>query len=311
MSDVVDMRDAFFDQLYQYISQDKSVMILTADHGAFGLKKIEKDFPSQYLNVGIAEQAMISVAAGLAKCGKKVYVYAINNFVSLRVLEQVNIDICAMGLDVNIVGVGAGFTYSTDGPTHQGLQDLSAMSCIPKLNIYNVSDAESTKEVAKSSYEEKGPKYIRIEKGRVDSVYSDEENISNKCNILSNSSDKIGIISTGFMTHVCLDVVNGLKDSGTNVSLLDIIRVKPLEERSIVEYAKGKNIIVVEENIKSGGIGEKIGCILKENNHTNKFKIVSLQDDFHFEFNDREKIHKKLKIGRDDIEAAILKMGVI
>ena len=118
MSSPVDMRDAFFNQLYHYISIDKNVVILTADHGAFGLKKIEQDFPEQYYNIGIAEQALISIAAGLAKCGKKVYVYAINNFVSLRVLEQVNVDLCAMNLDVNIIGVGAGFTYSTDGPTH-------------------------------------------------------------------------------------------------------------------------------------------------------------------------------------------------
>ena len=98
------MRDAFFDELHHIIAKDKNTVILTADHGAFGLKKIEEAYPEQYINVGIAEQALISVAAGLAKCGKKVYVYAINNFVSLRVLEQINIDLCAMNLDVNIIG---------------------------------------------------------------------------------------------------------------------------------------------------------------------------------------------------------------
>ena len=117
MNKNIDMRDAFFDKLYEYIAKDKNVLILTADHGAFGLQKIEKDYPSQYYNVGISEQNMISVASGLALTGKKVYVYAINNFVTLRAIEQINIDICSMNLDVNIIGVGAGFTYGTDGPT--------------------------------------------------------------------------------------------------------------------------------------------------------------------------------------------------
>ena len=120
----VDMRDAFFNGVYEVIRDNKDAIILTADHDAFGLSKIEKEFPKQFFNVGISEQNMISVAAGLAKSGKIVYVYSINNFITLRSLEQVNVDLCQMNLNVNLIGVGAGFTYSTDGPTHQGMQDM-------------------------------------------------------------------------------------------------------------------------------------------------------------------------------------------
>ena len=200
MSSPVDMRDAFFNQLYHYISIDKNVVILTADHGAFGLKKIEQDFPEQYYNIGIAEQALISIAAGLAKCGKKVYVYAINNFVSLRVLEQVNVDLCAMNLDVNIIGVGAGFTYSTDGPTHHGVQDMSAMLNLPNLRVYNVTDDINTKKLVDLSYNEAGPKYFRIEKGMLPRLHSAADDCVGYKVLTRADSDTV-LISSGFMTH--------------------------------------------------------------------------------------------------------------
>ena len=144
-----DMRDAFFNSLYEIIEVDKDVIVLTADHGAFGLNKIKENFPRQYINIGIAEQNMVSVASGLALSGKVVYIYSIINFVTLRCLEQINIDIASMNLHVNIVGVGAGFTYSTDGPTHHGTQDVAIMSAIPNLSIYNCSDVVNTYRFAK------------------------------------------------------------------------------------------------------------------------------------------------------------------
>ena len=138
---MVDMRDAFFEGVYNIIKDNKDAIILTADHGAFKLSEIERDFPDQFLNIGIAEQNAISVAAGLAKSGKVVYVYSINNFITLRAMEQVNIDLCQMNLNVNLIGVGAGFTYATDGPTHQGVQDMQAMRVLPNMQVYNCTDA--------------------------------------------------------------------------------------------------------------------------------------------------------------------------
>ena len=112
-------------------------------------------------------------------------VYAINNFVSLKTVEQVNIDVCAMNLDVNIIAVGAGFTYSTDGPTHHGIQDVSIMCNLPNLSVYNVSDAISTQKLVDLSYQSSGPKYFRIEKGVLPSIYSDSDSIESGCSIIN------------------------------------------------------------------------------------------------------------------------------
>ena len=116
---------------------------------------------------------MISVAAGLALSGKNVFVYSIVDFVTLRCLEQISVDLSGMRLSVNIVGVGTGFTYSTDGPTHHGIQDVAAMASIPNLDIYNSSDPVNTKAFAEMAYREAGPKYIRIEKGNLPQLYSE------------------------------------------------------------------------------------------------------------------------------------------
>jgi transketolase len=288
---MIDMRDAFFNGLYNHISCDKNVIILTADHGAFGLKKIEQDFPNQYLNVGISEQAMISIAAGLAKCGKKVYVYAINNFVSLRVLEQVNIDLCAMDLDVNIIGVGSGFTYATDGPTHHGVQDLSAMINLPNLQVFNVTDDLNTKKLVEYSYNNKSPKYFRIEKGNVPRIYNEKDDINDGLkNIQSCDSDTI-VFSTGFITHSVLNVLKKMKSDEINVSHVDVYRLSPLPKDEIVKLAKNKRVITIEENLKSGGMGEKIFSLLKENNHQKEVMNISIQDKFYFNFGDRNLLH--------------------
>tara|TARA_Y100000592_G_scaffold30536_2_gene48626 strand:+ start:30014 stop:30952 length:939 start_codon:yes stop_codon:yes gene_type:complete len=302
---IVDMRDAFFDQLYRYISIDKNVVILTADHGAFGLKKIENDYPEQYLNIGIAEQALVSIAAGLAKCGKKVYIYAINNFVSLRVLEQINIDLCAMNLDVNIIGVGAGFTYSTDGPTHQGVQDLSAMINLPNLQVYNVTDDINTKKLVELSYNNSGPKYFRIEKGKLPRIYSPADDVSGGQKVITPQDSDYVIISSGYMTQKVNNVVKSLSEQNILLRHMDLFRISPLPISDIVSFTKNKNVIIVEDNIKNGGIAEKVFCLLKEHQHTGRVLSISLKNKFYFDFGDRDMLHKIAKIDEDSITEKI------
>ena len=280
---------------------DKNVIVLTADHGAFGLKQIERDLPGQYYNVGIAEQNMICVAAGLATCGKKVYVYAINNFVSLRTIEQINVDICSMNLDVNIIAVGAGFTYSTDGPTHHGIQDVSLMTNLPKLSVYNVTDAISTEKIMDLSYKNPGPKYIRIEKGILPSHYSKSDDISLGYKELKSNGD-VGIISTGYMTNIVHSICRDLEKENIDVAHLDLTRIKPLPEEKIESFCRNRKIIVVEENIESGGIGEKIAAFIKKHTESETFLSISIKDDFIFDYGTRNFLHIQNNIDKNSIK---------
>ena len=135
----LDIRDVFFDRLYQLGSQNSNIMIISADMDAFSLRRFANDFPTQYLNIGVSEQNMINVAAGLAISGKIVFCYSIASFATLRCLEQIKVNICSMNLPVTIVGAGAGFSFGYDGPTHHGTQDISAMRLLPEMSILELS----------------------------------------------------------------------------------------------------------------------------------------------------------------------------
>ena len=296
-----DMRDSFFGGVYDIVKKNKNAIILTADHGAFGLSQIQKDFPNQYLNVGIAEQNMISVAAGLAKCGKVVYVYSINNFITMRSLEQVNIDLCGEGLNVNLIGVGAGFTYSTDGPTHQGMQDMQAMSVLPGLSVYNVTDEVNSEYLAKMSYTLGGPKYFRIEKGKKQKLYDDKDKFDSGVAKILNYN-KVVIISTGAMIHTALASAKKFEDVG----VIDIYRIKPLNEDKIIEMLHSVDkVITLEEGTYSGGLGEKVGFLLAKNGVTCSFMPIAVKDAPCYHYGSRDMLHKKYQIDPDSVTQKI------
>jgi len=161
---VIEIRDAFFAELYDFASGDKNVMFLTADVGAWGLQKFKSDLPKQYINVGVAEQNLVSVAAGLALGDKNVFIYSIAAFITQRCYEQIKIDLCQMQLPVTIIGSGPGLTYGSDGPTHHATNDIEIMQVLP-LTIITPQNPEEAKEAAIIGYQRKWPVYIRLGKG--------------------------------------------------------------------------------------------------------------------------------------------------
>jgi len=169
---VIDIRDAFFDELYEIASGDKNVMFLTADVGAWSLDRFKEDLPAQYINVGVAEQNLVSVAAGLALGGKKVFIYSIAAFIIQRCYEQIKIDLFQMRLPVTIIGSGPGLTYGSDGPTHHATNDIEIIRVLP-LTIITPSSPEEAKEAAVIGYQSKLPVYIRLGKssGKLPAAY--------------------------------------------------------------------------------------------------------------------------------------------
>ncbi len=291
------MRDAFFDGVYDAVERDKNVVVLTADHGAFRLTEIARDFPDQYLNVGISEQNMVSFAGGLAKSGKIVYVYSINNFITMRSLEQVNLDLCAMNCHVNLIGVGAGFTYATDGPTHQGMQDAQAMMTLPDLQVYNVTDDTNSKKLADMGYSTPGPKYFRIEKGKYERLYENKQDFSSGMEKIKDF-DKTVILSTGYMTHTALAVAKKLK----NVGVVDIYRIKPINyEKLALLLQNVQNVITLEESTFSGGFGEKIGFFMAKNGLYKRFLPIAVEDQHCYHYGNREMLHKKYFIDEESV----------
>jgi transketolase len=252
---LLDMRDAFFEELVIRAKQNPNIMILSADHGAFALEEFALNYPNQYINIGIAEQNMVGVAAGLALSGKIVFVYGIAPFVSLRVLEQVAVDIALMQLPVNIVSVGAGFTYSTDGPTHQGLLDLNAISSIPNISILNSSDPLNTKEFVNLSLTSLKPHYIRIEKEKL-AVMQRLNSIDNAMNngyslIFEKQESQLLLLSSGFLSNLISEMITDQEFLELNsFDFIDIHQFNPVSIAFLEKIKKYKKILIFEESNK-------------------------------------------------------------
>lgn len=287
----VDMRDAFFDQLYSIISRDRDVILLTDDQGAFGVQRIQEDYRDQYINVGIAEQNLVSVAAGLALGGKKPFIYGIATFMSLRCYEQIKVDLCALNLPVTIIGSGAGYTYSYDGPTHHAVQDVAVMRTLPEMSIYNPSDAVITSRIADIAYHSPGPKYVRIEKGQLPAIYSHTDTFASGFHVLRPGRD-VMIVSTGVMVHKCLRVADALANRSVHAGVLDLYRVKPVDHEALLSALKDSGLLVtVEEHSIVGGVGSLVGEILLDGGLLVPLKRAGLPDRHAYDYGDRDWLH--------------------
>ena len=292
LRDSMDVRDCFFDKVYSIARKNKNVLFLTSDHTAFSLKKFEKELPDQYLNLGISEQNIMGVAAGLSMRGKIVFVYGIAPFMSLRCLEQIAIDICSMNNNVNIISMGSGLTYSSDGPTHHGTMETSILATIPKIQIYNVSDITTASYLPSISIKNKGPKFFRIEKGTLKKLYNKPKSlIQDGLGFEKNSKQNL-IITTGITTQIAYSLKERLNDK--KFSILDIIRFKPLNKKKVQNIVKKyNNIICLEENVPHGGVASLISSIIAENSLKKKFIKKTLPDKFLFDSGPREWMQNK------------------
>ena len=301
----IDLRDAFFDELYDLARKDKDLIFLTADMGAFSLKRFKKDMREQYINVGVAEQNMISVAAGLALGGKNVFVYSIAPFVTLRCYEQIKIDFCCMNLPVTIVGIGAGVTYGADGPTHHATHDIAVMRALPEMTILNPSDAALTKASACFAYTNATPTYIRIEKGILPSIHT-EENFHQGLSELSQGAD-VTILATGVMVHKALDVAQQMKEKGFSAGVVDIYRIKPLDQGNLLKIiTRSKRIVTLEDNSIIGGLGSMISEVICDYQVNKPLKRIAMPDHHCFESCQREDLHTLYHLDVDTVEQTII-----
>ena len=284
----VDMRDAFFEELNRLASEDRNLLLLTDDQGAFALDWMRENLAEQYFNVGIAEQNLISVAAGLALGGKLPFVYGIATFMTMRCYEQIRNDLCCMNLPVTIVASGPGYTYGADGPTHHATQDVAIMRALPGMTILNPSDAVSTSHLIRLAYQQPGPKYIRIEKGTLGRIYDDGHDFSAGFEELLRGTDLM-IISTGVMVHRALRVAEELSRHKVDASVIDMYQLKPVDgDALMVAVGDSSRIVTLEEHSVIGGLGSLVCDFLVDRGRQMPMKRFGLPDQFVYEYGDRE-----------------------
>lgn len=303
----IDMRDAFFDEVYNIAKKDRNVIFLTADMGAFSLGRFKKDLPGQYINAGVAEQNMISIAAGLTLGGKRVFAYGIAPFVTMRCYEQIKVDLCCMNLPVTIVSVGSGFTYGSDGPTHHATHDIAVMRTLPEITILNPSDPIMASACARISYGNSGPKYVRVERGKLPLLYSGQnEEFANGLSVLKEGSDMI-IIATGIMVHKALEAADKLSKNSIYAGVVDLYRIKPVNAEMLLEViSRYKKIVTLEENSLLGGIGSIVSELLSDYSVNIPLKRIAAKDFHCYDYGDRDWINSRLGLDTDGIVGSIL-----
>lgn len=273
-----DIRDALFEKLYELGAKDKNLIFIADDLDAFVLRKFKKDFPRQFINIGVAEQNMIDLAAGLACGKKKVFVYGICSYVTTRCFEQIKFSICSMNLPVVIIGVGAGLSFSFDGPSHHGVVDIAVMRTLPEITILNPIDALSARVATDYAYRKSSPCYLRLDKGIFPKIYESPEEVERGFKIINKLRD-VNIICTGYMTHQVLKAIRE-RDLEARVGVVDLLRLKTIGKDFIRQVIKkSKKIITVEENTIIGGLGSIISDVIIDNNFNINLRRFALQDD--------------------------------
>lgn len=302
------MRDAFIERIYNEMSRRDDIFFLTADFGAPALDKIKCDYKDRFLNVGIAEQNLINVATGLALEGYNVYAYAISPFLTMRAYEQIrsNLSITSQikPVNVNLIGVGAGVSYVVSGPTHHCLEDISIMRLLPNFVVFSPSDWVSAEGFVEYSLNVNMPKYIRFDGKPLPQIYTENKNVKiadGFCEL--KKGDKLCLVSTGYMTHRALNVVQRINGIG----LIDIFLLKPVNTESLYEVLQRyEYIITIEEAlINSGGLDSLISSILQSEHSNTRLKAMGFNNRYVFELGDRDHLHRINGIDEDGIIKAI------
>ena len=296
------MRDAIFEELYKIALKDENVILLLGDQGAGSFQKFRDNIPDQIINLGPTEQNIIGVASGLALCGKKVFIHGITPFITLRCFEQINLDLGIPNLPVTIIGIGAGFSYSHEGPTHHSIQDVGIFKTIPNLTIYNASDTISLANFTKITYEKPRLTYIKFDHQQLPLVYDKiKHNFNDGLARLKNGTNLI--ITTGNMVYKALEISKQL-----DVGIIDLYRISPLNKKLLLKYLKGiKNVVVLEEHLECGGIGSTIADFICDNNLQIRFKRFGLKD-YIQEYGKREDIAKLNGLDIDTLTKEIHKI---
>jgi transketolase len=257
------LRDSFWERVYELAQENRNINIVTADMGAPALDKFKRDLSSQFIDVGIAEQQAIAVAAGLSLGGKKVFAYAIAPFITLRCYEHIRVELAAMNIPVTLVGVGAGFSYDDSGPTHHTLEDISALRIFPHIRIHNITDSVMASAFAEISCKADYPNYVRLDRHKLPVIYTSGSDFSSGINMLRKGQD-ITILATGNMVHRAIEVADKLKKNAIAAGIIDVYTFPINVERLLDMVSKSKKLVTLEEHTLPGGLGSAVCEILMD-----------------------------------------------
>ena len=247
--------------LMEKAKTDKDVVVLCSDsRGSASMTPFAENYPEQFVEVGIAEQNLVSISAGLAKCGKKAYAVSPACFLSTRSYEQAKVDVAYSNTNVKLIGISGGISYGALGMSHHSAQDIAAMSAVPNMRVYIPSDKNQTKCLTEALLGDEKPAYIRVGRNAVEDVY-EEGNCPfemDKATVVKEGKD-VAIVACGEMVKPSLDAAKLLEKEGISAAVLDMYCVKPFDKETLLQMVSGvKAVITAEEHAPFGGLGSMV-----------------------------------------------------
>ncbi len=307
---VSSIRDEFFKALFPIFQKDEKNIIVSADDGGPQLFQFA-ELPGQFINVGIAEEQMIGMAAGLALEGYRPWTLAIAPFTSFRCLEFVKLDQCAMNLPIVNIGVGAGLSYSVMGPTHHAIGSLATLKIWPNLTIFQPSDAVSSAALAAYAHDFKRPLYLSFDRKDTPDIYTADTmpDFEKGYSILRKGKDAY-ILATGVTVHPALQVAEKLSKYCLSVGVVDVFRLKPIDIDLLDALGPVEHIITYEEDYLIGGLGSSIAELIVDDqpyitdlDDSSGYRLfrIGLPDTFIFELGGRDVIWEKYGLDVDSV----------
>ena len=282
------MRTNFINQLIEEARRNEKIFLLVGDLGYHVIEPFAEEFPDRFLNVGIAEQNMAGIAAGLAMTGYNVYFYSIGNFPTIRCLEQIRNDIAYHQANVKVVSVGAGYAYGSLGATHQATEEIGALRVLPNMVVATPGDPLEARAITKISASYDGPMYIRLGKAGEKTVHSEDcidLKIGDICSVITREGNQTAVFACGNILDAALHQIN---EENLNYDLYSVPFVKPINKEQLKNIVKSHpaGLITIEEHQKSCGMGSAIVEILNDLYYEGnievypKVKRIAIPDEF-------------------------------
>ncbi len=261
-------RQAICDVLLESARGDKNIVVLCSDsRGSASMTPFFEAYPERSIEVGIAEQNLISISAGMAKCGKKPFAFSPASFLSTRSYEQAKIDVAYSNTNVKLIGISGGISYGALGMSHHSAQDIAVMSALPNMRVYLPSDRFQTAKLISALLEDTKPAYVRVGRNAVEDIYGEADCpfTMDKATVLSDGGDA-AIIACGEMVRPALEAADQLRQHGIYATVLDMYCVKPLDSEAVIKAAEAAKLVVtVEEHAPFGGLGSMVSQVVGAN----------------------------------------------
>lgn len=274
--------EIFADTLLREAKQDSKIIVVTSDsRGSGKLVPFGKELPQQIVEVGIAEQNLVGISAGLSASGKKVFAVSPASFLTARSLEQIKADIAYSDQPVCLVGISAGISYGQLGSTHHSIHDFAVMRCINNMTIVAPADNFEASEVIKQAVSYDHPLYIRYGKKPMLNIHSGKTQFQIGKAIIVEEGEDVALIATGETVQRAFLASQILKGNNINPTIVSMHTIKPFDSETFLKIAKKSKVIVsIEEHSEFGGLGEQCASLLAQNQINTNFKIIGIPDEY-------------------------------